>query len=132
MFGIGMPEMLLILVIALIVMGPKKLPDLAKSIGRAFGEFKRATSEIKESLDIDDELQDMTKTFNGVSDDIKESIAGAEALENKAQSMSTSLVGENEKNNIAKPEPSETSLDNQNIKASDSDINSGAPDVERR
>ena len=51
MFGIGMPEMLMILAIALIVIGPKKLPDLARSIGRALGEFRRATSDIKESLD---------------------------------------------------------------------------------
>jgi sec-independent protein translocase protein TatB len=42
MFGIGMPEMILILAVALIVIGPKKLPDLAKSLGRAFGEFKKA------------------------------------------------------------------------------------------
>ena len=57
MFGIGMPEMLLILAIALIVIGPKKLPDLAKSLGRAFAEFRRATSELKESFEIDDELK---------------------------------------------------------------------------
>ena len=52
MFGIGMPEMLLILAIALIVIGPKKLPDLAKSLGRAFAEFRRATSEVKESFEV--------------------------------------------------------------------------------
>ncbi|MFZ5569309.1 MAG: twin-arginine translocase TatA/TatE family subunit [Thermodesulfobacteriota bacterium] len=55
MFGIGMPEMLLILVVALIVIGPKKLPDLAKSLGRAFGEFRRATTELKESFHLDGE-----------------------------------------------------------------------------
>ena len=58
MFGIGMPEMILILAVALIVIGPKKLPDLAKSLGRALGEFKKATSELKDSIDIDDELQE--------------------------------------------------------------------------
>lgn len=71
MFGIGMPEMLLILAIALIVIGPKKLPDLAKSLGRAFAEFKRATSELKESLEIDSELKDIRTTFDGMSNEIK-------------------------------------------------------------
>lgn len=74
MFGIGMPEMLLILAIALIVIGPKKLPDLAKSLGRALAEFKRATSELKESLEIDSELKDIKTTFNDMSIEIKEAI----------------------------------------------------------
>jgi Tat protein translocase TatB subunit len=74
MFGIGMPEMLLIMAIALIVIGPKKLPDLAKSLGRAFAEFKRATSELKDSLEIDTELNDIKTTFNDMSNGIKEAI----------------------------------------------------------
>ena len=61
MFGIGMPEMLLIIAIALIVIGPKKLPDLAKSLGRAMREFKKATNEFKETMQIDSELADVKK-----------------------------------------------------------------------
>jgi len=76
MFGIGMPEMLLIMAIALIVIGPKKLPDLAKSLGRAFAEFKRATSELKESFEIDSELKDIKTTFNNMSNELKEAIDG--------------------------------------------------------
>jgi Tat protein translocase TatB subunit len=69
-----MPEMLLILAIALIVIGPKKLPDLAKSLGRAFAEFKRATSELKESFEIDSELKEIKTTFNEMSSELKEAI----------------------------------------------------------
>lgn len=53
MFGLGMPEILLILAIALIVIGPKKLPDLAKTLGRAMGEFKRSAQDFKRSIDIE-------------------------------------------------------------------------------
>ena len=74
MFGIGMPEMILILAIALIVIGPKKLPDLAKSLGRAFAEFKRATSELKETLEIDDELKEAKSTFDDMSKEIRDAM----------------------------------------------------------
>jgi TatA/E family protein of Tat protein translocase len=74
MFGIGMPEMILILAIALIVIGPKKLPDLAKSLGRAMREFKKATNEFKETMQIDSELTEVKNAFNGISDDVKKAV----------------------------------------------------------
>ena len=75
MFGIGMPEMILILAIALIVIGPKKLPDLAKSLGRAMNEFKKATREIKDSMDIDGDLQEVKKSFDDLNQDVKEAVS---------------------------------------------------------
>lgn len=50
MFGIGMTELLLVMGLALIVLGPKKLPDLARSLGKGFAEFKRSTDELKNTF----------------------------------------------------------------------------------
>ena len=52
MFGpIGMPELIIIFVIALIIFGPRKLPDLGKSLGRSLAEFKRASNDLRHTLE---------------------------------------------------------------------------------
>lgn len=86
MFGIGMPEMILILAIALVVLGPKKLPDLAKSLGRAMREFKKATSEFKESIDVDTDLKDVKKTFDDMDTEIRETIDVTSPLSTESES----------------------------------------------
>ena len=69
MFGIGMQELIIIAIIALIIVGPKKLPDLAKTLGKGFSEFKRATDgitdDIKETMK-EDEKQD----YDGLKDSL--------------------------------------------------------------
>lgn len=64
MFGIGFEELLVIMGIALIVVGPNKLPDLARAIGRGYAEFKRATNELKETFEQDETVQEIKKEFN--------------------------------------------------------------------
>ncbi len=51
MFGIGMPELIIILVLALIVIGPHKLPDMARSLGKGLAEFKRASNDLRRNLE---------------------------------------------------------------------------------
>ncbi len=53
MFGIGPLELTVILVVALLVMGPKKLPQLARTLGRGLAEFRRASNDLKRSIDMD-------------------------------------------------------------------------------
>lgn len=75
MFGLGMPEILLILAIALMVIGPKKLPDLAKTLGRAMGEFKRAAQDFKKSIDMEETVREFEEPSKTLRDTLKEATA---------------------------------------------------------
>ncbi len=91
MFGLGLPEIIIIFVIALIVFGPKKLPDLGKSIGRAMAEFKKASDEFQESVrsemkdvqksaDIKEELRQIEQIGQGLTAEVKDAEAAAAAV----------------------------------------------------
>ena len=66
MFGIGPMELVLILVVALLVLGPKRMPELARTLGRGLGEFRKASNELRQSLALDE-----------IQNDLRDGIAGA-------------------------------------------------------
>ena len=97
MFGtLGMPELILIFVVALLLFGPRKMPQIGRSIGRAMGEFRRASNEFKRTIEdevasdeireVEKDLKEIKKTITdpvGISD-LKTSFK--ESLEQPAES----------------------------------------------
>ena len=59
---IGFPELMIILVVALIVFGPRKLPELGRSLGKSLNEFKRASNELRNTLDEEIRVEEQRKT----------------------------------------------------------------------
>lgn len=73
MFGIGMPELLLILGLALIVLGPKKLPELARALGKGLAEFRRATDELKDEFrQMEREVEDASESATDKDEPVPE------------------------------------------------------------
>ncbi len=64
MFGsIGIPELILIFIIALLLFGPKKLPEIGKTIGKAIREFRKTTEDVKKSIEEEIEKEDKEETY---------------------------------------------------------------------
>ncbi len=90
MFGIGVQELIIIAIIALLIVGPKKLPDLAKTLGKGFRDFKNATEGVSEDLKDALKEEDKTKPDDGLKDSLllkkpesEETKTAGNATENK-------------------------------------------------
>jgi TatA/E family protein of Tat protein translocase len=93
MFNIGLPELLIIVAVALIVFGPNKLPELARAFGRAMREFKKATEEVKQSFEA--ETKDLEEFKTQITEEhitnlIEETSASTEAISDPASSTEAS------------------------------------------
>ena len=82
MFGtIGMPELILIFVVALLLFGPRKMPQIGRSIGRALGEFRRASNDFKRTIEDEvaaDEIRDVERDLKEIRNVGRDVLKGAD------------------------------------------------------
>jgi Tat protein translocase TatB subunit len=81
MFDIGLPELIVIFIVALLVFGPKKLPELAKTLGKGMGELKRAFQDVKEQVET--EFEETNRTLDSITGDNKNSAVDQKANNNQ-------------------------------------------------
>ena len=87
MFGIGSTELIVILIVALIVIGPAKLPEMAKSLGKALGEFRRVSTDVKRTIEMEaEQAEQKARTDEAKKELFPETAAGQDAAAPKAAS----------------------------------------------
>lgn len=105
MFGsIGVPELILIFVLALLLFGPRKLPDIGKSLGRAMGEFRRASNDLRRSLEEEvaaDELKEAGREVSAAASEL----AGATTASHETLASKGEAGGEASASEKASIEP---------------------------
>jgi TatA/E family protein of Tat protein translocase len=81
MFGsIGMPELVIILVIALVIFGPRKLPELGRSLGKSLGEFKRASNELRNTLEEEVRVEEQKEQRTKLQAEQASAVAAAQPI----------------------------------------------------
>jgi Tat protein translocase TatB subunit len=113
MFGIGLPELLLILALALIVLGPDKLPQLARQIARYIGELKRASEELKSQLDIESLEKDIkqgteNRSESGWSDLINGDLLSERKVTDGPKASKDDIQTEEQEKDYSKSPPSDS------------------------
>lgn len=128
MFGMGMPEIILILAIALIVLGPKKLPEIAKSLGRGIAEFKKATQDFKQNIEVDNDFKEARDTLQEIKGDLEQGVRQSVSGGPGPVDVDRMESKETGKTDLGAPSQEEAAADADEVKASE-DNGEPAPSI---
>jgi sec-independent protein translocase protein TatB len=110
MFGIGTTEIVVILVVALLVLGPKKLPEIAKSLGKTLGEFRRVTTDVKRTIEMEADQEEDVRARKR----IKQEMAGKASKEDQPSDDKMSFSSQDRESPQPEAEKSSRPEDRQN------------------
>lgn len=127
MFGIGFGELILLLVIALIVFGPEKLPEVAKTFGKFYRQVKDYTDSLRETVERELSIEDLKK-INNIPEEVSQLVLPKEEVERrkkevmerlKKQKLKEAEQKENERNGLLSNSSVEEKLEGQNKESED-------------
>lgn len=92
MFGLGPTELIIILVIALIIFGPRRLPEMGSAIGKSIREFKKSTRELKDEIDVGSDIKDIKDDIGDATglSDLKKDIEDAVKVDSEPKGTAAS------------------------------------------
>ncbi|HEX7926927.1 MAG TPA: Sec-independent protein translocase protein TatB [bacterium] len=116
MFGIGMSEFLVILIIGLVVVGPKQLPEVARTLGKLFAQFKRTTNDLKEQVDREvrqfSEMEEVKEFRRSMEDEMNGVKSAAEEMKTQAEDYVKKEIEETERLARLEDDPSHSGPNN--------------------
>lgn len=92
MFGIGSTELVVILVVALIILGPSKLPEIARSLGKALGEFRRVSTDVKRTIEMEAEQAEQKSKTEQAKKELYPESAGPASSGTERKSSDSSVT----------------------------------------
>ena len=100
MFGVGPPELLIVLAVALVFIGPKKLPEIARALGKGFSELRKAANDIKGQIDLESMMNEDDKDEKRKKEDIPKK--DLDTLYNETKPDEEKPSGDTEESNTKK------------------------------
>lgn len=112
MFGIGTTEIIVIMVVALLVLGPKKLPEIAKSLGKTLAEFRRVSTDVKRTIEMEVDREEETRAKKKIKQEMaKKASKESHPPEQEQTGSSPEIENEKESSDIDASSDDDTSID---------------------